>query len=169
MVNSGSKTIGVLSDTHLSSVDNDFKTQVKYAFLGCDTIIHAGDLTSKAVLDVFAGKEVYAVHGNMCSFATRTMLPDSITFSIDRYTFGLYHGDGIGYDMKTGLISFFGDVDCIIFGHTHRPLVQQFDSVLFVNPGTFRGTGRYGSPGTFAILTIDDKGLSADIHSLPQE
>ena len=168
MAKSGSKSIGVLSDTHLANVDNHYKSQTDYAFSGCDAIIHAGDLTNKAVLDVFPGKEIFAVHGNMCSFATRTALPESLTFTIDGCRFGLYHGDGVGYDMETGLLSRFGDVDCIIFGHTHRPLVQQFDSVLFVNPGTFRGTGRYGSAGTYGILTIDENGLSAAIHYLPR-
>ncbi len=168
MAKRGFKTIGVLSDTHLASVDNHYRSQTAYAFSGCAAIIHAGDLTNKAVLDVFAGKKIYAVHGNMCSFATRTALPDSLTFTIDGYKFGLDHGDGVGYDLETGLISRFGDVDCIIFGHTHRPLVQRFDSVLFVNPGTFRGTGRYGSGGTYGILTIDENRLSAEIHYLPQ-
>ncbi len=163
------RSIGILSDTHLSRVDEEFKIQTDRAFSSCDAIIHAGDLTSSSILEVFGSRKVYAVHGNMCGYATRTVLPDSLNFNIDGYRFGLYHGDGIGYDMETGLISRFGDADCIIFGHTHQPLVQRFDSVLLINPGTFRSTGRFGSPGTYALLTIDDRGLSAAIHSLPPE
>lgn len=161
--------IGVLSDTHLSRADDHFKVQTQRAFSSCEAIIHAGDLTSKEVLDVFGQTRVYAVHGNMCSFKTRSMLPTSMEFTIEGYRFGLYHGDGIGYDMETGLITRFSEADCIIFGHTHRPLIQRFDSVLLVNPGTFRSTGRYGSPGTYALLTIDERGLSAAIHSLPTD
>ena len=160
-------TIGVLSDTHLYELDDTFKSQAALAFSSCDAMIHAGDLTSKDILDVFRDKELYAVHGNMCGFETRASLPESLKFNIEGYRFGLYHGDGIGYDMETGLISRFGEADCIIFGHTHRPLVQKIDSVLLVNPGTFRETGRYGSSGTYAILTIDERGLSAAIHTLP--
>ena len=169
MKNSHSRTIGVLSDTHLYEPDDAFRNQTKRAFSACETIIHAGDLTSREILEVFSDKELYAVHGNMCGYATRDSLPESLEFTIDGYRFGLYHGDGIGYDMETGLISRFADADCIVFGHTHRPLVQQLDSVLLLNPGTFRGTGRYGSPGTYAILTIDQRGLSAAIHALPPE
>ena len=169
MKNSRSKTIGVLSDTHLYKLDNTFRNQAALAFASCDAIIHAGDLTSKEILEVFRDKQLYAVHGNMCGYKTRTSLPESLEFAIEDYRFGLYHGDGIGYDMETGLISRFGEADCIIFGHTHRPLVHKFKSVLFVNPGTFRGTGRYGSSGTYAILTIDEGGLSAAIHTLPPE
>lgn len=168
MKSTGSKIIGVLSDTHLSHIDDQFKNLAQSAFSNCDAIVHAGDLTNREILDVFGDKELFAVHGNMCSFTTRTVLPESRTFSVDGYEFGLYHGDGLGYDLETGLIARFGDADCIIFGHTHHPLVQQFGSVLLVNPGTFRGTGRYGSGGTYAIITVDGKGLKAAIHSLKQ-
>ena len=166
MIKSRSKTIGVLSDTHLHELDDTFRNQAVRAFSACDAIIHAGDLTNKDILDVFRDKELFAVHGNMCGFKTRTSLPESLEFTINGFRFGLCHGDGIGYDMETGLISRFGEADCIIFGHTHQPLVHKFNSVLFVNPGTFRGTGRYGSSGTYAILTIDDRGLSAALHRL---
>ena len=169
MKNSRSRTIGVLSDTHLYELDDRFRNQAVLAFSSCDAIIHAGDLTSKDILDVFRDKQLYAVHGNMCGFKTRTSLPESLEFTIDDYRFGLYHGDGIGYDMETGLISRFAEADCIVFGHTHQPLVHKFNSVLLVNPGTFRGTGRYGSSGTYAIMTIDERGLSAAIHTLPPD
>ena len=161
--------VGVLSDTHLSEVNTDFVKHVDAVFSDCSAVIHAGDLTSRVILDIFGDRPVYAVHGNMCGYETRSALPETLEFTIEGYRFGLYHGDGIGYDMETELISRFSEADCIIFGHTHRPLVQQFDSVLLLNPGTFRSTGRHGSSGTYAILTIDDAGLSAAIHSLPPE
>ena len=165
---SATKIIGVLSDTHLSRIDDQFRRQAESAFSACDTIIHAGDLTNQEVLDVFADKELYAVHGNMCSFATRTALPESRTFSIGGYRFGLYHGDGLGHDIETRLVARFDGADCIIFGHTHRPIIQQFASVLLVNPGSFRGSGRYGSCGTYALITVSDTSLTAAIHSLKQ-
>lgn len=160
------KTIGVLSDTHLSHLDTQFRSHAASVFSQCDPIVHAGDLTNRAILDVFRGKNLYAVHGNMCSLGTRTALPESITFAVEGYKFGLYHGDGLGYDIETGLIERFNDADCIIFGHTHRPLIQQFGPVLLVNPGSFRGSGKYGSRGTYAIITINHNGLSAATHFL---
>lgn len=164
-----STTVGVLSDTHLSRVDSTFTSHVEHAFTDCEAVIHAGDLTSRAILDVFGDRKVYAVHGNMCGFKTRSSLPESREFIIEGYRFGLYHGDGIGYDWETELISRFAEADCIISGHTHRPLIQKFGPVLLVNPGSFRSSGRYGSSGTYAILTIDKSGLSAAIHTLPPE
>ncbi len=161
--------VGVLSDTHLSGVDSGFIKHIDQAFSDCAALIHAGDLTSRAILEVFGDRPVYAVHGNMCGYETRSALPEALEFTIDGFRFGLYHGDGIGYDRETELISRFGEADCIIFGHTHRPLVQKFGSVLLVNPSTFRSTGRFGSMGTYAILTMDGTGLSAAIHTLLPE
>lgn len=160
-------TIGILSDTHRTRIDNVFERQVDDAFSACDAIVHAGDLTGLSVLDVFGDRPVYAVHGNMCGYATRAALPDSLIFSVDGRRIGLHHGDGAGHDIEAGLMSLFPDADCIIYGHTHRPAVERFNSVLMINPGTFRSTGRYGSPGTYAILSIDATGLSAKIHTLP--
>ena len=161
--------VGVLSDTHLPGVDAGFVKHVDQAFSDCAALIHAGDLTSRSILEVFGARPVYAVHGNMCGYETRSALPEELEFTIAGYRFGLYHGDGIGYDRETELISRFGKADCIIFGHTHRPLVQKVGPILLLNPGTFRSSGRYGSMGTYAILTVDQKGLSAAIHTLPPE
>jgi predicted phosphodiesterase len=36
---------------------------------------------------------------------------------------------------------------------------------LFVNPGSFSGTGRYGASGTYAIITVGKK-LAAKIHTV---
>ncbi len=161
--------VGVLSDTHLSGVDAGFIKHIDQAFTDCSALIHAGDLTSRAILEVFGDRPMYAVHGNMCGYETRSALPEELEFTIEGFRFGLYHGDGIGYDRETELISRFGQADCIIFGHTHRPLVDKVGRVLLVNPGTFRSTGRFGSMGTYAILTIGETGLSAAIHTLLPE
>jgi uncharacterized protein len=166
-MNNDRATIGILSDTHRSRIDDEFQNQVDHAFSACDAIVHAGDLTSASIIDAFGERPVYAVHGNMCGFTTRSMLPDSVIFTIVGHRIGLNHGDGAGYDIEAGLMTRFPDADCIIYGHTHRPAVQRFSSVLIINPGTFRSSGRYGSPGTYAILNIDATGLSAKIHTLP--
>ncbi len=166
-MNNDRSIIGILSDTHRSRLDDEFQSQVDHAFSDCNAIVHAGDLTSRSVLDVFGDRPVYAVHGNMCGYDTQAALPDTLIFSIDGHRIGLNHGDRTGYDIEAGLMALFPEADCIIYGHTHRPAVQRFGSILMINPGTFRSTGRYGSRGTYAILSIDGADLSAKIHTLP--
>jgi putative phosphoesterase len=157
---------GILSDTHLSSADDEFIRLTKQCFADCEVIIHAGDLTSIAVLDAFAGKLVYAVHGNMCDVGSFLGLPRQTTFQLDRFTIGLVHGSGLGLDIEQQLWSLFSDVDCMIYGHTHRPVCHRRGGVLIINPGIFRSTGPYGSPGTYAILEASRE-LRAAIHQVP--
>lgn len=158
---------GILSDTHLNGPDQLFLRQVDLCFADCEVIIHAGDLTDRSVLDVFSGKTVYAVHGNMCRFNTSRSLKDRLTFSLGGFTIGLTHGAQLGPDIESGLWNLFPEADCMIYGHTHRPACHRHGRVLIINPGSFQATGRWGAPGTYAILTAGSV-LSATINEVPQ-
>lgn len=156
---------GILSDTHISAVSEQFRQGCIQAFSGCDIIIHAGDLTDSAILDVFRGKEVHAVHGNMCSLATKQALPALQTFTVAGFLFGLTHGaSGPRHHIEDHVYSLFPEADCIIFGHTHQPLIQRIGKTLLINPGSFQGTGKFGAPGTYCILSIEPGKLEAHIH-----
>ncbi|BDD85796.1 metallophosphoesterase family protein [Desulfofustis limnaeus] len=159
--------IGIISDTHLSRITPQFVKQARTIFSPCTYIVHAGDLTEAGILDIFSDKQVIAVHGNMCSAATKQLLPESTTFQVNHQTIAVYHGHGGGLDIEDYLLTHFATADAIIFGHTHRPLVSRAGRTLLVNPGTFRLTGRYGSPGTYALMTSSATGLTAAIHQLP--
>lgn len=158
--------VGILSDTHLQSITETFQNDCLRAFSGCDTIIHAGDLTETAILDVFRGKNVQAVHGNMCNLSTKQALPALHTFTIGGYLFGLTHGAGPRHNIEDRVYNLFPEADCIVFGHTHQPVVRRVGTTLLINPGSFLGTGRYGAPGTYCIVTIDSGKLEARIHDL---
>ena len=62
----------------------------------------------------------------------------------------------------------FPNVDCIVYGHTHIAVNHRFGKTLFVNPGSFQSTGRYGASGSYAILNIDKNGLSAKLYEFRQ-
>ncbi len=148
--------IGVLSDTHLAGPTDYFRAQVEACFAGVDIILHAGDLTELSVLDVFAGRQVHAVRGNMCSAAVYAALPEKKTIRAGRFTIGLIHGAGYGCNnIEDRLWHEFDAVDCIVYGHTHRPVCHKSGPVLFINPGSFTRAGRYGAAGSYAVLEID--------------
>jgi putative phosphoesterase len=138
----------------------------EHCFAGCEVIIHAGDLTDMAVLDAFTGKKIFAVHGNMCSLAAKTHLPTTTTFELAGHVIGLTHGAQLGYDIEADLWDLFPEADCVIYGHTHRPVIHRQGGRLVINPGSFQATGRWGAPGTYAILEADDR-LSATLHEVP--
>jgi putative phosphoesterase len=157
---------GILSDTHIHMPAPLFSEMAEHCFADCEVIIHAGDLTDMAVLDAFAGKKIFAVHGNMCSLATKTHLPTATTFELAGHVIGLTHGAQLGYDIEAGLWDLFPEADCVIYGHTHRPVIHRQGGRLVINPGSFQATGRWGAPGTYAILEADDR-LSATLHEVP--
>ncbi len=158
-------TVGILSDTHISGITPQFVKAVESSFAEASVILHAGDLTSPDILAVFAGKKVYAVHGNMCGAASRNVLPRKRVINLGDFKIGLIHKTGYSYDFEAELFNEFEAVDCIVYGHTHQPICHSAGGTLFINPGSFQETGRFGASGTYAILKITDT-LNAKIYEV---
>lgn len=160
---------GILSDTHLTTLSSAFEQIAARAFEDCEIIFHAGDLTDKGLLEVFQGKTVYAVHGNMCNYQTQQALPKSKIIKIHGYTIGLCHGAGPAHNIEERMWSQFAEADCIIYGHTHRPVCEKRGGILFINPGSFHCTSSYGTPASYAIMKIESSGLEARLHRISQQ
>lgn len=149
---------GILSDTHLTRVTQEFADAVHRCFYDCEVIIHAGDITDVAVLDAFQDKTLYAVHGNCCSQSAPASLPAQFSFELNGFKMGLAHGDRFSKaDIESGLISLFPEADCLIYGHTHRAVCHRVAGRLIINPGSFQTAGRYGAPCTYAILEAGEE------------
>lgn len=156
--------IGILSDTHITQPLPWYTNQIKEAFQECSVILHAGDLTELSILDIFEGKKIHAVHGNMCEVSSRQNLPTNKLITIEEHTIGLCHGAGARHNIEERMWNLFPTADCIVYGHTHIAVNHRIASTLFLNPGSFQPTGRYGAQGSYAILTIDKNGLRATLH-----
>jgi putative phosphoesterase len=159
--------IGILSDTHLSQVTPTFERQAAACFADTSIIFHAGDLTNPTILKTFAGKKIYAVHGNMCEISACKALPTKTTVKIGNFTVGIIHKSGNSYDFEDKLLDEFDRVDCIVYGHTHQPTCKMVGHTMLVNPGSFMATGRHGAPGTYAIMEVDHE-LRCSIHEVPR-
>ena len=75
--------IGIISDTHLSSITGDFIALIKERFSDCDMVVHAGDFTSQEIysyLNKLTSGNVIAVHGNMDPPELRRLLPEKTIF-----------------------------------------------------------------------------------------
>lgn len=145
--------IGVISDTHLHSCDENLKTIANIYFRDVDLIIHAGDLVHINVLEAFSGKKVMAVCGNMDSITTRKELPDRLVLELDGYSIGVMHGWGATFDLEKKILNELGQVDCIIYGHSHRPTNNRKDGILFFNPGSATDN-RFTISNTVGILEL---------------
>ena len=157
---------GILSDTHITTINQQCRESIQTAFSTCDVIFHAGDITNLAVLELFHPKTVYAVHGNMCDLAVHKSLPEERIIQLENWTIGLCHGAGPRHNIEDRMWTRFPEADCIIYGHTHKPVCHRKGKILFVNPGSFQISTPYGAPTSYATLTLNDTGCNAELLSL---
>lgn len=136
--------LGVISDTH-----GLLRPQAIEALRGCAALVHAGDIGSPDVLkQLSALGPVTAVRGNNDCDAWSRHVPEEVTFDIDEVRIHLLH------DVK--LLSIdpaFESVKVVIAGHSHSPLIDWRDGVLYFNPGS-AGPRRFKLPIAVGILEI---------------
>ena len=147
--------IGVISDTHLPGYDEGLQRVIDEHFRDCEMILHAGDLVDVRVLDMFHGKQVRAVRGNMDPPSAQRVLPVSLTLQFGPLTLALIHGGGAPEGLEDRLVKRFSRPDCLVYGHTHVPANQVRDGVFFFNPGSPLN-GRRASCNSIGILEISD-------------
>jgi uncharacterized protein len=147
--------IGVISDTHLDRVPDEFKDIMKRVFHDVDMIIHSGDMTSRAVYDYLSNWGLKAVRGNMDDFDLRDILPEKRVEEIGGKRIGIIHGRGSPYGLSNFVFKEFQDVDIIIFGHSHVPFHMKTGNVEMFNPGSFKGFS--GQAGTVGLIEIGEE------------
>ncbi|MEJ2477978.1 MAG: metallophosphoesterase family protein [Desulfobacterales bacterium] len=150
--------IGVLADTHLgdSPQNRDFLTRLVADVLApVDLLLHAGDLVSPELLDLFGDCPVHAVRGNMDPAVPG--VPLKKTLRVAGMTLGLIHGWGPPQGLEDRVAAEFDadKLDCLVYGHSHRPACHRRDGILFFNPGsaTDRRAMAFHSVGLLEIDT----------------
>lgn len=143
--------VGVISDTH-----GLLRPQARAFLLGCDHIVHGGDITDASVLDELSKiAPVTAVRGNNDRGAWAEKIRETELITIG--------------DIRIYAIHDLGDLDIdphaagvhvVVSGHTHKPLTQEREGVLFVNPGS-AGPRRFKLPISIAELTIEGARVSS--------
>ena len=130
----------VISDTHVPARTDALPREVTEALAsGPDMVIHAGDLTSPAILEHFEmAPHFKGVSGNMDPPEVSGSLPRERVIEVQGLRIGVLHGDGPGRgpDMAESLATWFDDADIVISGHTHRPHLVVLDGVYLFNPGS---------------------------------
>jgi predicted phosphodiesterase len=75
------------------------------------------------------------------------------------------HGWGHPFGIPKKVAGTFGDVDVIVYGHSHRADNEIRDGVLFFNPGAFSGGFPFIKGRSVGILTLGDE-ISGEIIKL---
>jgi len=149
-------SIGVISDTH-----GLLRPEVITLFKGVDLILHAGDVGDPDVLEELKSvAPVLGVRGNMDYGNWAEALPVSRSLSLGKTKLLLIH-DMDWIDGQTAL----GDYQVIITGHTHRPLIEERNKVIYFNPGS-AGYQRRQYPVSIGKLVLDNGHLDARLVEL---
>jgi putative phosphoesterase len=155
--------VAVISDTHIPKaapgLDRDFLESLR----GVDLIIHAGDLVEMSILDELRSlAPVAAVAGNMDYSEVSAVLPEKMVLEVEGKLVGIIHGWGPPMGIERRVLSRFSGVDAVVFGHTHKPLVEWRKGVLLLNPGTPTDS-RFSKRLSYAMLTVEDGELKPEI------
>ncbi len=147
-------TIGIISDTH-----GLLRPEVVERIKACDAILHAGDINKPEILDALrAIAPLYVVRGNNDKDWAEG-LPISLTVEIGGLRFFMIHN-------KRDLPQNLGDVQVIVFGHSHKYFEQTIDGRLWLNPGSC-GRRRFDQEISFAVMKIENGMWSVEKVVLP--
>jgi hypothetical protein len=149
--------VGIIADTHIPKVGERLPEEVLFQLRGVDLIVHAGDLVSLAVIGQLEGvAPVKAVAGNMDFPEVRERLPEKEILNLEGVHIGITHGSGPPWGIEKRILRGFQGMDVVVFGHTHRALVERRKGVLLLNPGSPNDTRFH--PHTSLIRLRIDKG-----------
>jgi len=148
--------LGVISDTH-----GILRPEAIRALSGVSLIIHAGDIGSPAVIESLKNiAPVVAVRGNTDTEKWACALPLTEVVEVGGLSLYILHDAG-RLDLNPAASGF----SAVIHGHTHRPAIEDKNSVLFLNPGS-AGPRRFSLPVSVALLRIANNSLKTELLTL---
>jgi putative phosphoesterase len=148
--------IGVISDTH-----GLLRPEALAALRGAELILHAGDIGPSDLIDQLRDiAPVHVVRGNCDRGPWGWTLPETEVVSFAGHELYMIHDLGL-LDLEPGAAGF----SAVIYGHSHRPRIEDRDGVLYLNPGS-AGPKRFSLPVSVAHLHVEAGGLRAEVVEL---
>ena len=124
-----------------------------------DMLIHCGDAEgSEYTISEAAGCETEIVLGNNDFFSS---LPREREFSIGKYKVWLVHGHNYYVYMSNEHLkqeAICKGVDIVMYGHTHKPVIDIDDSVIAINPGSLTYPRQENKRPSFILMEVDREG-----------
>ena len=146
----------IVSDTHRK---NDNYIRVLERVAPIDMVIHCGDIEgSEYLIAESAGCPVQMVTGNNDFFSD---LPREKEFMIGKYKVWLTHGHNYYVSMSNENLKHearMRGVDIVMFGHTHRPVVDFGGDIIAVTPGSLTYPRQEGRRPSYIIMDLDREG-----------
>jgi putative phosphoesterase len=163
----------ILSDTH-GYLDENIAVLIRT----CDVAIHAGDVMDVSVLEQMQpALQTIAVAGNnderglWSSLENRftKKLPESVLVQLQGGTIAIEHGHRFGFFQPDHqqLIAAYPKVRAIVYGHTHKQLVDQSRTPWVLNPGAAGVVRNQGGPSCLVLSTNGDQ-WNVEANIFPQ-
>ena len=148
--------IGLISDTH-----GLVRPEVFAGLEVVSLILHAGDVGGQHVLvELQSIAPVHAVYGNVDS-PGEPGLRAHLKLTLEGKSILVSHGHELGSPTPERLLARY-DADILIYGHTHRALIEEHGDRLVINPGA-AGPKRFDVKPTVARLTLEANRTNAEV------
>lgn len=149
----------IVSDTHRREENLEIVLEREK---NIDILLHLGDVEgSEDYIREIAGCPCYMVAGNNDYFSR---LNNEIKTTIGDYkvlmTHGHYYYVSLGYERIEAEAVAQG-IDIVMFGHTHRPVVEEKNNITLINPGSISYPRQANGKPSYIIMTLDDKGKAS--------
>ncbi len=156
--------LGVVSDTHGSPSRRSFDFVAGFfRRAGVDCILHAGDAGHASVLEQLASAApVAAVRGNADPLDLVETLPDRVWIEAGARTVLLLHGHHGKTAVKAARAAASPEIDLIVFGHSHKPLIDQEGDTILFNPGS-PVERRWNPHFGLGLIRISDDAIEPDL------
>ena len=137
--------IGIISDTH-----GLLRPEAVAALRGADRILHAGDIGDPGILDSLGQlAPVTAIRGNIDRDLWARALPETEVLEVEGISIYMLH-DLAKLDLKPEAAGF----RVVVYGHSHRPKLEEKNGTLYFNPGS-AGPRRFQLPVSIGTLEIN--------------
>ena len=154
----------LVSDTH--GKDQQLE-QAIFAEAPFDALIHCGDVEgSEYYIEAIAECPCTFVSGNNDFFSD---LPREEIVDLAGTRVLVTHGHyyGVSLESLAGAARAKG-CQAVFFGHTHRPMIEEVDGILAVNPGSLSYPRQQGRKPTYIVIEAQEGcPLSLELRSLP--
>jgi uncharacterized protein len=148
--------VGVISDTH-----GLLRPEALAVLRGSDFIVHAGDIGEPELIQALrALAPVTVVRGNNDKGAWADAIAETEVLQVGEVFIYVLHNLA-ELDLDPVAAGF----HVVVSGHSHHPLVERRDGVLYVNPGS-AGPRRFKLPIAVAQLQIVERSVDARIVQL---
>ena len=146
----------IISDTHRR--DENFLKLIERV-KPLDMLIHCGDLEeNEAVFQEKAGCPTQIIAGNNDFFSS---LPREREFQIGKYRVWLTHGHNYYVSMGDSILKEEArarGVDIVMFGHTHKPVLEIGKTLTALNPGSLSFPRQEGRRPSYILMELDRNG-----------